>query len=186
MSFTPAPKPMKRSDRDKTVDKLVKAWGRQKRWRDRAIAKAKGKPRPKVRERNEKRIARKAKAYAAVIRSAFHKLLRYLAFQRSGGLCECDQCVAIRQGFVAFEGVVFTDQRIAHAFTPIPCWFTKGGSEPHLRFRSTDGELHHGSYKFFGEENLAELAFVQWTWKSCHQRIEAEHGTRRRFLMGAR
>ncbi len=134
---------------------------------------------------NKARITRKAKAYAAVLRSGFHKMLRYLAYQRSGGFCECEECVEIRSGARAALGER-SAERITLAFAEIPCWFTKGGSEPHLRFRSTDGELHHTSYKFFGDENPAEIAFVQFTWKSCHQRIESEHGTRRRFLQGGR
>jgi hypothetical protein len=181
MSFTPAPKPEPREPKvRKWLPRPTKPIAR-KTWLKHGM-----KPVPQF---NHARIARKAKAYAAVIRSKFHKLLRYLAFQRSGGYCECEECVAVREGrFVPPHplAILANAERIAQAFTVIPCWFTKGGSEPHLRFRSKDGELHHDSYKLFGEENLAELAFVQWTWKSCHQRIEGEHQTRRRFLKGAR
>ena len=185
MTFTPVPKPQKHSDEDKTVERLVKAWSRKKRWADRAIQRAKGKPRTRVKERYEKRIARKAKHYAAVIRSAFNKLLRYTAFLRSGGLCECEQCTNIRAGVI---DSVFPhhQQEIDLAFTPIPCWFVNRGGAAHLRFRSTDGELHHTNYKYFGTENPDEIRFVQFTWNQCHQRIEAEHGTRRRFLKGGR
>ncbi len=149
-------------------------------------------------QRNEKRIARKAVGYRKVIASDFHKKLRYDAFLRSGGLCECERCAKIRRTIVP-ENVFtlswgFPDQRFAdtpwtrgeveRAYTPIPVWFTKKGGEPWRRFRSTLGETHHTSYKFFGEENPAELEFVEWQWDSCHQRIEAEKGTRRRFLKG--
>lgn len=195
---TACPKPAKPREALRAQARVEKARARQDRWRQQAIARAKEKPRTKVKERNEVRIARRAKAYAAVIRSAFHKLLRYLAFQRSGGLCECEECAEIRTAIEpenrftlswGFADQPFADTRwtrgeVARAFMPIPCWFVKGGGVPHLRFRSTEGELHHDSYKYFGEENLAELEVVRFTWTSCHQRIEAEHSTRRNFLRG--
>lgn len=174
------PKPEKRTDAEKRVERLTKAWARKDRWRAKAIANAKGKPRPKVRERNEKRIARKAKAYRTVLASAFNRLLRYTAFVRGGGLCECPQCVGLRKGERASEltmdGVI--------AWTPIEVWFNAGGRAPHYRFHSTEGELHHISYKYFGDENPDEINQVIFVHKGCHRRIESEHGTRRRFLRG--
>ena len=142
--------------------------------------------------RNEARIRRKAKAYAKVIASDFHKRLRYDAYLRSGGLCECAECREIRgTSLAAFAGgaaivLDWSAERIALAFAEIPVWLTKKGGEPWRRFRSTDGEVHHTSYHLFGEENPAELELVQWTWDGCHHRIEAEHHTRRRFLRGSR
>lgn len=171
MIFSPAPKPMKRSDIDAYVDRVQKARARQDRWRQQAIQRNKSKPRTQVKRRNETRIARKAKAYRKVLASDFHKQLRYLAFQRSGDVCECDECRdGVRNRGKIPEG--------------IPVWFTKGGGAPWKRLRSKDGELHHTSYHFFGDENPAELQHVRWVWKECHQRIESEHGTRRRFLRG--
>jgi hypothetical protein len=185
------PKPAKRTESEQVVERLTKAWARRDRWRAKAIANAKGKPRTKVKARNEKRIARKAKAYRTVIASDFHKALRYAAYQRSGGLCECEQCVGHRRAKQPFPGLVWwADAEIALAYTEIPCWFVQGGGEPFRRFRSTEGELHHAGkkgrapYSLFGEENPAELELVQWVHTSCHQRLEREHSTRRRFLTG--
>ena len=139
-----------------------------------------------IKQRNEKRIAKKAANYQKVIASDFHKKLRFDAFQRSGGWCECEECVTLRrQGFLPTQKF-FDEERLHLAWVRTFAWFTKKGGEPHKRFRSTDGELHHDSYKFFGDENPAEIQHVRWVWKSCHQRIEAEHGTRRRFLKGGR
>lgn len=135
------------------------------------------KPLPK---HNAKRVARKAKAYRTVLASDFHKKLRYDAYLRSRGLCECEECVEGRK--LVQSGMDVEIITGLNAVTPIPVWFTKSGGEPHRRFRSTDGELHHVSYKFFADENPAELAHVRWVWKTCHRRIEAEHGTRRTFL----
>lgn len=133
---------------------------------------------PKI---NRRRVERKAKAYRKVIGSDFHKQLRYLAFQRSGGLCECGRCVEVRR---------HPEQWDHHArdtaYSDIGCWFTVRGGAPYKRFRSKLGELHHESYKLFGRENPQEMQYVQWVHKSCHQRIEAEHGTRRRFLRGGK
>ena len=187
MTFQPVPKPAARSESEKRVDALTKAWKRKDRWRAKAIAKAKGKPRPKVRERNEARIKRKAKAYRAVIASDFHKRLRYLAWERSGGYCECDECVMWRGRIGRSDPYEVTNEErddAVAALTPFLCWFVNGGGAPHRRFRSNDAELHHDNYRLFGEENLAELAHVRLTWKAHHRRIEAEHSTRRRFLTG--
>ena len=178
------PKPPKRGESEKRVEQLTKAWARKDRWRTKAIAKAKGKPRPKVRERNEKRIARKAKAYRAVIASAFHKWLRYEAELRSNGLCECEECKELRSMDSSAAILEGRGERWLRARTPIGVWFTHGGAAPHKRFRSNEGEVHHLTYKFFGDENPAELQQVIWVWKECHRRIEAERGTRRRFLSG--
>ncbi len=134
-------------------------------------------------KRNVQRAAKRAKAYRTVIASDFHKQLRYAAFLRSGGFCECPRCAPYRTAPLDDRWLVADVER---ACTPIPVWFTKRGAEPWQRFRSTDGELHHTSYKHFGAENLGELRLVQWCWKSCHQRIEAEHGTRRTYLRGTK
>lgn len=183
MTFSPCPKPAQSTESEKRVDRLVKAWARNDRWRAKAIAKAKGKPRSKVKQRNEKRIARKYKAYRTVIASAFHKSLRYVAYLRSKGYCECGRCVGYRNGTIRGTNSAGMAEW-GHAHTLIPCWFTVRGNKDFLRFRSSDGELHHRTYKYFGDENWAEVDHVQWVWKSCHQRIEAEHSTRRRFLTG--
>lgn len=136
-------------------------------------------------QRNEKRIARKAVAYRKVIASDFHKKIRYQAFFRSGGLCECSVCVKARVSLLTASEMT-ADQLLAwqRAITPIPVWFTRKGGEPWRRFRSDEGETHHTSYQLFGKENPAELELVEWQWDACHKRIEAEHGTRRRFLWG--
>ena len=130
---------------------------------------------------NRKRIERKAKAYAAVIRSDFHKRLRYAAAEWACGLCQCDRCREVRRHAEQWD-----HHARETAFTEIPVYFTATGGAAYKRFRSNDGELHHDSYKFFGDENPAEIQHVRWVWKSCHQRIESEHGTRRRFLKGGR
>ena len=145
---------------------------------------------------NVRQAARRAKAYRKVLASDFHKQLRYAAFLRSGGLCECEQCVGIRKrNATAFGipegawikpagGMWASDEVTAHS--EIPCWFTKCGKEPWQRFRSTDGELHHTSYKYLGKENPDELRLVQWVWRDCHKRIEAKYSTRRRYLQGSK
>lgn len=201
---TACPKPKKKTDREKRVEKIVHAWSKKKVWRQRAIDRDRAKPRTPVKQRNEARIKRKAVAYRKVIASPFNRELRYKAYARSGGMCECDQCTEIRAtievenrftldwGFASdrFADTQWTRGEVAAAFTPIPCWFVSGGGAPWRRFRSTDGELHHAgakgkaAYSLFGQENPDELALVQWTWKSCHARIEAKFGTRRRFLHG--
>jgi hypothetical protein len=137
-------------------------------------------------QRNEKRIARKYASYRKVLASDFHKLLRLRAWARSGGLCECDLCRDIRSLTMSKAAVMADAGELQRAHTEVPVWFTNKGGDSWKRFRSTDGELHHRSYKYFGDENDAELGQVLWVWKSCHQRIEAEHGTRRRFLKGSR
>ncbi len=178
MSFRPCPKPQP------TMPKPRKWLPRATKPLKRSWAKRSTKP---VRERNERRIARKAKQYRVTIGSNFNRELRYLAYQRSGGLCECPVCMEWRKAF-AKGGEFRTEDAaaITLAHTEIPCWFVAGGGKPWRRFRSTDGELHHGSYKYFGQENPAELDEVEWTWKVCHRRIESEHGTRRRFLSGGK
>ena len=137
-----------------------------------------------IRQRNEKRIARKYAEYRKVIASDFHKELRYLAWRRSDGLCECDECIRLR--VLSPADCRALGPACASAWEIIPIWFANSGRKLYQRFRSTDGELHHLSYVHFGDETLAELRHVRWVWKSCHQRIEAEHGTRRRFLKGGR
>lgn len=182
---TACPKPVKKTDREKRVEKIVHAWSKKKVWRQRAIDRDRTRSRTPVKKRNEGRIARKAKAYRRVIASPFNKELRYRRREISGDLCECTECWTIRQDPRPGErSEIWTADRVALAFTPIPCWFVSGGGEPFRRFRSTAGEMHHVSYKFFGDENPAEIDQVRWMWKECHRRIEAEHGTRRRFLSG--
>lgn len=132
-----------------------------------------------LRKVNPERVARRHKAYNKVLSSDFHKQLRYQAFLRSGGRCECGECKEIRGGRSLYEGPA---ARVAAAFVPVPVWFTKRGAEPWQRFRSTDGEIHHVSYAMMGQENPDELRLVQWVWKACHERIENEHGTRRKYL----
>lgn len=187
------PKPAKRTESEQVVERLTKAWARRDRWRAKAIAKAKWKPRPKVKARNELRIARKAKAYRTVIASDFHKRLRYEAWERSKGLCECNECVTIRKattkmylGLAPFINTLhWSITRVEFAYTEIPVWFVRGGMmEPWRRFRSREGETHHTGYRLFGLEDPAEIELVLWVWKACHQRIEAKHSTRRRFLTG--
>lgn len=167
--FRPAPKPVK-------VEKVRKYLPRSQKPLKRSWLKRGTKPIPAV---NQKRMARRKKAYSKVIGSVFHKALRYLAYERSGGLCECERCVEVRRHAEQW------DHRAREmAFAEIPIWFTKGGGKAHLRFRSDDGELHHTDYKYFGEKNPDEIHHVQWVWKDCHKRIEAEKGTRNRYLRG--
>lgn len=132
-------------------------------------------------KRNERAIARRYAAYQKVLRSDFHKRIRYERYVISGGFCECGQCVEVRR---------YPEQWDAHArelaFTEIPVWFTKHGKEPWQRFRSKDGSADHLSYKFFGEENPAEIDHIRFCWNECHGRREAQYGTRRAFLRGKR
>lgn len=147
------------------------------------------KPIPQV---NVRAARRRNVNYRKVIASDFHKKIRYEAYLRSGGLCECDQCAKIRTIAVSYDAAMdaavhgFTRDQIDAAFTPTPVWFTKKGGEPSRRFRSRDGEFHHDSYRLFGQENPEELNLGRWTWKVCHRRIEATHHTRRRFFAGTK
>ncbi|HXT48697.1 MAG TPA: hypothetical protein VN717_08650 [Gemmatimonadaceae bacterium] len=160
---TACPKPVKRSDSEARVEKIVKAWARTNRWRQQAIARAKGKPRTKVKERNEDRIARKAKAYRTVIASAGWKKLRRQVFERDGGLCQCPDCIALRKAHPeAIES------------TLVPVWFDTAG-RPH------GFDVHHTTYVRFGREELSDLLLMK---RSHHQKYEALNGTRRRFLKG--
>lgn len=154
-------------------------------WRDRSR-----KPLPQV---NRAKEQRRKLNYNAVIRSDFHKKLRYDAYLRAGGFCECDRCVKVREVAAGWDGSIeamaealrkFPRAQVDAALTPTPVWFTKKGTEPWRRFRSDAGEVHHDSYKYFGDENPAELEVVRWTWDAHHQEIEATFGTRRRFLTG--
>jgi hypothetical protein len=139
---------------------------------------------------NRRATERRQRHYRKVIGSAFNKELRYKAYLRSKGLCECDECREIRKVLTTnyMKGQSYSTEweteRVALAFAEIPCWFVKSGGEPWRRFRSRDGETHHTGYRLFGDENPAEIDLVQFAWKQCHQRIESEHGTRRRFLKG--
>lgn len=139
-----------------------------------------------IKQRNEARIARKAKAYRAVLAAEWHKKLRYAAYERScstgRSLCECEQCHLCR----VFGLGVDNKRDVELAWREITIYFDHAAPPVWKRFHSKDGELHHMSYKHFGDENPAELHQVRWVHKSCHRRIEAEHGTRRRFLKGAK
>lgn len=183
MTFSPVPKNTGRLDADEKMAARVQRIIDRRKHRKPLKRSALPRNRKPIKQRNEKRIAKKAASYRKVIASDFHKRLRYAAYLRSGGACECTQCVAIRAGRTRLVGDA---EDVQGAYGRIPVWFTKSGAEPHKRFRSDAGEIHHMSYKFFGDENLDELALVRWVWKSCHQRIESEHGTRRRFLKGAK
>lgn len=173
MTFSPAPKPQKApKSRPKWLPRSTKPIAR-------SPLKSSRKP---VKQRNERRIKRKAVAYRKVIASDFHKQLRYKAWERSLGYCECERCVNNRATYRRRDAWNLAWRVQATPVVQIPIWFTKSGGEPWKRFRSTEGELHHLTYKFFGDENPAELEHVRWMWKSCHQRVEAQHDTRRRFL----
>ncbi len=175
MSFSPCPKPQPAAPKPrKWLPRATKPISRA--WLKRGTK--------KIPQMNRRAVERRAKKYRTVIASPFNKLLRYRAYQRSGGFCECEMCHDIRSLTMSRAAVGADAGEIERAHTEIPCWFTRKGSEPHLRFRSKDGELHHKSYRFFSEENPEELKHVLWIWKSCHARIESQHNTRRRYLRG--
>ena len=202
--FSPCPKPEKvikvrKSFRDTFMDRLramtpeerQATYGTKNR---KPIARKTYLPRATkpIPQRNERRIARKNVSYRKVISSDFHKKLRYDRFLMANGLCECDRCAKIRKIAVSYEAAMdaviagYTRDEIEAAFTPTPVWFTKKGGEPWRRFRSDAGEVHHDSYRYFGKENPLELQLIRWTWDAHHKEIEAEFGTRRRFLSGRR
>ena len=175
MTFSPVPKPAPREQKPrKWLPRATKPLKRS--WLKHGT-----KPIPKM---NRRATERRAVKYRKVLASAFHKELRYVAFTRSNGYCECDECRGLRSGFPVDMTMPANQFAVDLAFAYIPCWFTKKGGADFQRFRSTSGELHHMSYRYFGQENWAELGFVRWVHKICHQRIEAEHHTRRRFLNG--
>lgn len=182
------PKNVGRLDADERlaakVQRLIERKRQRKPLKAKSWMKRGTKPLP---ARNAKKAAKKQASYRKVLASPFHKQLRYRAFERSQNLCECEDCVLIRgnKGDRLYGEVITADRR-RRAFTEIPVWFTKGSGEPWRRFRSDDGELHHVSYQMFGDENPDELRLVRWVWLACHHRIEAEQGTRRRFLKGGK
>lgn len=202
VTFSPCPKPtsepkVRLSFRDKYIAR-IRAMSPEERRATferkprKAIARKAYLPRATkpIPQRNEKRIARKNVSYRKVIASDFHKKLRYERFLLAGGLCECDRCVKIRKMAPSYEEAIlaalagYTREQIEAAFTPPPVWFTRKGGEPWRRFRSDAGEVHHTSYRYFGKENPEELKVLRWTWDPHHKEIEAEFGTRRRFLKG--
>ncbi len=126
---------------------------------------------------NAERVARKRKTYTAHLRSKGWKELRYAAFLRSGGLCECDRCATARKGFVVLQYGESEVPVLREAHTPVEVWFVKSGKTPADRFRG--GSVHHVTYRRFGEERLSDIQFMHPTH---HAAVEAEHGTRRRFL----
>jgi hypothetical protein len=137
-----------------------------------------------MKQRNEKNIAKRAAKYRKVLASDFHKQLRYRAWMRAAGRCECTECRTLREG--PWKTIPTDGERLLMAWEPIPVWFVQRGGEPYKRFRSTEGEIHHTSYRLYGDENPDELKLVRWMWKAHHQAIEREHGTRRRYLAGTK
>jgi 5-methylcytosine-specific restriction endonuclease McrA len=85
---TACPKPLKHPDLDPWVKRVQKARAQQQRWRAKALARAKSKP------RQRKPIAavgrtkqRRMKEYAAHLRSPYWKALRVVVFERDGYAC---------------------------------------------------------------------------------------------------
>ena len=173
MTFSPVPKPAPREQKPrKWLPRATKPLKRS--WLKHGT-----KPIPKM---NRRATERRAVKYRKVLASDFHKELRYLAWRRSDGLCECDECIRLR--VLSPADCRALGPACASAWEIIPIWFANSGRKLYQRFRSTDGELHHLSYVHFGDETLAELRHVRWVWKSAMRRIESEHGTRRRYLRG--
>jgi hypothetical protein len=135
-----------------------------------------------LRDRNPERIARKRKAYAARLRKSDWKLLKYLAYQRSNGLCECETCAYARKLGERFARRATTRAEYVQyeaSQIPVAVWFVKGGGAIHLRMRG--GSLHHVTYARFGSERLEDVRFMH---VAHHAAVEREHGTRRRYLAG--
>lgn len=192
VTFSPAPKPLGRLDQDAKLAAKVERLRQRKRQRKPLKAKAwmkRGtKPlqsRAPIAKVNRARQAKRYAAYRKMIASPFNKQLRVRAFERSGGLCECEDCTLIRGNKTGrLYGAMIADERRRMAWTPVPAWFVAGGAEPWRRFRSTAGQLHHLRYSRAEREDPEALQDVQWTWTACHYRIEAEHSTRRNYLRG--
>lgn len=191
-TFTPAPKHLGRLDADERlaakVDRLL-AKRRQRKplnrsWLTRGTTPLRS--RTPIAKVNRARQAKRRAAYAKVLRSDFHKRLRYQAWERSRGRCECEDCVLIRGNTThRLYGEIISDERRRAAWAEIPVWFATRGGEPWRRFRCDEGETHHLTYQFFGQENPVELQHVRFVWINCHRRIEAENHTRRTYLRGA-
>ena len=115
-------------------------------------------------------------AYAKRLRSTDWKELRYAAYLRSGGFCECAPCVRWRQECPPLLAAELWQAR-NEALTPVDVWFVKSGKSPATRFRG--GSVHHLTYRRFGEERLEDIQFMH---KTHHAAIEASHGTRLRYL----
>lgn len=194
MLATACPKPERR-EKEKRRNGLRPAWSeaewarqldRMKAAKARAIARQRAKPRKPRKplpKRNERRAAKRLTAYRKMIASDFQKRLRYEAFCRSGGLCECEQCVAWRRDPRGAAALLPLNEA---PFIPIPVWFVRGGAPIWKRFRSQHGELHHLRYSRAEREDPGAIEDVRWCWKECHRRIEASHGTRRAYLRGNR
>lgn len=145
-----------------------------------AIGRGKGPSlrRTPLRKVNAERMARRRKAYAERLRKPDWKELRYQAWQRSGGLCECGECQKWRRSTRPASEMT-ADQLIAwhESVTPVEIWFVKSGKSPAERFRG--GSTHHLTYARLGHERIEDIQFCH---KAHHDAIEAQHGYRRRYL----
>ena len=153
------------------AEKLAKVKAAQARQREKRLAKwkaAKGSPRTFAKplpKSNPKRQARRLKAYRTALASPRWKALKLEAYYRDNGLCQCPDCIEGRK------------MGVADAFEPIEVWFSKGSKVP-KGFHS-----HHTSYVRFGAELLSDILTLR---PSCHMRLEAKSGMRKRFLSGGK
>lgn len=186
MTFRPVPKPVAKTDHEKRVEKIVKAWGRQRQWQQKSVERSKGKLRTKMKAINPRATKRRHDRYMKLIRSDFNLRLRYERYVIANGYCECEPCAGWRHHTQSHVLTAWSESEMQLAWRKPEVWFTKGGSAPHKRFRSTEGQLHHlpRGYTLTERESPDAINYVRWMHKVCHARIEAENPTRRRFLKG--
>ena len=115
-------------------------------------------------QRNVKRQARRLKEYRKHLGSPYWFAMRYAAFKRDGGLCQCPDCIEYRK-----VPECDADE------TTVVCWFD-------IRGRVHGFETHHTTYARFGRERLSD---VLTTIPSHHRKLEALSGKRAKFLRGS-
>ena len=119
------------------------------------------KPIPQV---NVARLARRVKVYQAHMASVYWFALRYAAFKRDGGLCQCPDCITFRKDGGSPEE------------TRVECWFDTRGKVHGF-------DTHHTTYARFGHELLSDVLTMI---HAHHRKVEREKGFRKHWLRGSR
>ena len=179
VTFNPVPKPPKREPKAKkylprATKPIARSWIKQS-----------GKP---IKQRNEKRIAKRHAKYTAHIRSVEYLQLRYARWLMDEGYCQCEWCVKVRtivfmeppQNTVKLalslpDGVI-----LGEALKKIPVYFTKGGDAPWKRIRGLS--CHHVRYDL----ERPKISDLRSCYPHHHAALEAKYSTRRRYITGAK
>lgn len=86
MTFTPVPKPVRKTVDQRNVERIVRAWSRTTRWRAKAIQREKGKIRKPIAPVGRTKKRRMAE-YSAYLKSPAWKAFRKIVFERDGYQC---------------------------------------------------------------------------------------------------